>query len=1184
VNVTPPGGSLSGTQPTAPDSVSFYSGATLLGTVALGSGPGTNAYNQASIAVPFPIASTPPGFPITAVYNGGPNYLASPASPAIDDTVIPGVTTTLTLSPNPAVVDQPVTLTATVVGTTPPGTAPTGTVSFYRSGIIIGSAPLVQGAGVTSTATDVVAFSQVTPSSGTGTGSGNGEITAVYNGSPIYAADPSSHHTYVLGTLYSAYETVLPSPTTTTITNASSAPVLVADEASFVITVDPAIIATAPGPPLTYPEGYVNVYETAANGVALTTPILLGAVNLSSGTNGPSGVTVDFTTTTPFPAPGTYTVQADYLGDTRTPPDFTASSSAPLTTPLVGLTVVVTGQAGVDLSMTATDDTPGSVDKGVVGYSDPTPGRNVPGDNVQLTAYVSGDPVVPAEPVPTGLVDFYAEPNNILGFTWPINPAFWIGQGTLGAAGTNPEALVPSPEPAQAGTAYFDYTGFGASGSPYEVSISYEGDAYYGAANNGDGDWETQYVSGEDTTTVLTESAPSVQYLQNVTLTATVANLGGVGLTGVPSIPTGTVSFYADWSHNAAAETLLGTAPLNAAGVATLTTNQYQVTGYGAYPVSAIYNGDPTNDLWKTSHDSDSLNIITAATSTAVSVSASPTVGASDVVTATVTLPGNTASAGSGATGTIFWYASASDSSGQTPPTSIITQPVGYPAGGASAGGAGGAGGTGGTGGDGGSGGTTSTGGAGGGGSAGGAGGAGATGTTIIIPYTPGSIDNTLIPIGTSDLNVNGTGPSTAALGFAATSTGAFIITAYYSPDGTAPDFTSTTSTVDPSDSDFSPSNGAASVNVNLGSSTTVLTSSVATTDTATPVTLTAIVTGPAGTTATGNVNFYNGSTLIGTVPLNEGTPDEAVLHIVLPAGVDNITAVYVGDSHVAGSTSTTNVVVTVAGIIVTPVSLTGTSGNPLGGTIAVPVPITIATFTYPGTSAISTVTIDWGDGTVSTLTTGVTLSGPVGGVYTVTSNHTYNTATGSGVTTESPVITVTAVDGTTGSAVGAIDISAPATTFTVGISMITVPYDYSTLPADTADAILSGLDTGDTDGGLASWNGSAYIPGGPSVQTQPGVGYWAKFNTASPLIKTGVLVNSPFTMTAHAGWNQIGDPFTTSISLANVTISGGTAGSVLFGYSGGPGYFVSTELEAYQGYWLYITPTGGAITITYTN
>ena len=68
---------------------------------------------------------------VTATYNGDSNYSASPQSSSVSQTVDQAATTvTLSASPNPAGVGQPVTYTATVAPAPPGGGTPTGTVEF----------------------------------------------------------------------------------------------------------------------------------------------------------------------------------------------------------------------------------------------------------------------------------------------------------------------------------------------------------------------------------------------------------------------------------------------------------------------------------------------------------------------------------------------------------------------------------------------------------------------------------------------------------------------------------------------------------------------------------------------------------------------------------------------------------------------------------------------------------------------------------------------------------------------------------------------------------------------------------------------------------------------------------------------------------------------------------------------
>ena len=70
-------------------------------------------------------------------------------------------------------------------------------------------------------------------------------------------------------------------------------------------------------------------------------------------------------------------------------------------------------------------------------------------------------------------------------------------------------------------------------------------------------------------------------------------------------------------------------------------------------------------------------------------------------------------------------------------------------------------------------------------------------------------------------------------------------------------------------------------------------------------VTFTATVTPTGSSPATGAVNFYYGTTLIGTNSLIGSTNQTTITYSSLPVGTDNITATYVGDANNAPSTST---------------------------------------------------------------------------------------------------------------------------------------------------------------------------------------------------------------------------------------------------------------------------------------
>jgi sugar lactone lactonase YvrE len=133
--------------------VSFYDGATLLGTVNLTGG-------VATLTVSF---SVPGGHPLKAVYSGDP--LTATATATLLQTVLYPTGLTLTSSVNPSLVGQSTTLTAFLNS---PGT-PTGTVKFYDGATVIGTATL---AG--SSANVSVSFATA----------GTHTLTAVYSGDP----------------------------------------------------------------------------------------------------------------------------------------------------------------------------------------------------------------------------------------------------------------------------------------------------------------------------------------------------------------------------------------------------------------------------------------------------------------------------------------------------------------------------------------------------------------------------------------------------------------------------------------------------------------------------------------------------------------------------------------------------------------------------------------------------------------------------------------------------------------------------------------------------------------------------------------------------------------------------------------------------------------------------------------
>ena len=121
--------------------VDFYHSTTLLGTGTLADGVAT--FTTSSL----PVAT----LSIHAVYLGHSDEAGS-TSAVVEQAVDYPTTTTLTSSPNPSVVGQAVTFTATVAAQDG-GPVPSGTVDFYHSTTLLGSGTLAGGVATFTTST-----------------------------------------------------------------------------------------------------------------------------------------------------------------------------------------------------------------------------------------------------------------------------------------------------------------------------------------------------------------------------------------------------------------------------------------------------------------------------------------------------------------------------------------------------------------------------------------------------------------------------------------------------------------------------------------------------------------------------------------------------------------------------------------------------------------------------------------------------------------------------------------------------------------------------------------------------------------------------------------------------------------------------------------------------------------------
>ena len=580
--------SVAGGGGVTPDgTVSFMDGTTILSTQAINAG-GVAMYATSTLTAGV--------HQITAVYNGdAAKQIQGSTSPVLDQDVQAPTTATLTSSLNPSNYGNSVTFTATV----PPSgsAAPTGTVSFLDGATPIGAGTLKGNPGVAT-------FTTATLNVGTHS------ITANYAGDSMNG--PSS-----------------------------SLPVnQVVEQAATATT-----LAAAPT------QGIAGEPETITATVKVTsgsgTPT--GTVTFTSGTTqlGSAPLSNSGTATiTPALAQGSYQIVATYSGDTNN----LGSASTPL-----ALTVV---QAATQTALTVA----------------PNPALVLA--PITFTAQVTGN-----GGTPTGSVNFMANGNVIGAGTVNASGAATFTTSTLAAGtysitasytgdandgssassaasltislATTATAITVTPDPALVGAAItITAKATGNGGTPtggvsfiangttlntatltggtasfttstlapgtYTITASYLGDAADSPSTS------TSISEGVGLIPTSTSLGSSVTpgTPPQVVLVATVLNNG----TGV--LPTGTVSFMSNTTE-------VGSATLNAAGVATITPNL--TTGVN-YNIVAMYSGDADHS------PSSSPAIPVSGTPTLFSLGVNPssvTMATSQNATVTVNLNSN---------------------------------------------------------------------------------------------------------------------------------------------------------------------------------------------------------------------------------------------------------------------------------------------------------------------------------------------------------------------------------------------------------------------------------------------------------------------------------------------------------------------------------------------------------------
>ena len=399
-------------------------------------------------------------------------------------------------------------------------------------------------------------------------------------------------------------------------------------------------------------------------------------------------------------------------------------------------------------------------------------------------------------------------------------------------------------------------------------------------------------------------------------------------------------------------------------------------------------------------------------------------------------------------------------------------------------------------------------------------------------PYT--FAVSTGLPAGLS-LATNGTisGVATAAGSFS------FTVTATDSTTGTG-----------------SPLSGNAIVTLNVGPPTLSITPATLT-DGAVGTTYSQTLTGSGGTapyTFTGGTGLPPGLTL-SSAGLISGTPTATGTFPFTVTVTDSTTGAGSPFSH----TQSFSLVIGSATIVVTPATL---PASEVGATYSQT--ITASGGTAPYSFGISFGTIAPG---LSLTTTG-TLSG------TPTQAGTF-------------VFTVSALDSSTGGGpfIGSRNYSLQidAHNFPAGLALMSVPSDYSSESVATTFGYASPV--------LALWDPttSTYdVTPSPAVASlTQGIGYWVRFPQPVTIVNMGTPTptDAPFTITLHAGWNMVGDPFPAvePLSDLSITLPGGTAGTldaaITAGVIGqniylydGTQYVAATDLTPYVGYWVFAT------------
>jgi hypothetical protein len=474
-----------------------------------------------------------------------------------------------------SVYGQGVQFTATVTPSS--GSNPTGTVSFFSNGSLLGSAPVITSAGVTTASIDLSTLRV-----------GTDIITATYNGDVVFDASTSALQTQSVG-LDPSHVTVSPSPTS---------PVPGQPETYTV-----QVTSTAPGAGT--PTGDVSLTD---NGTAIP-----GCQNLVMGPLGPSSVTCSLT----YTATGPHAIVASYAGDT----DFTSGTGNQSLTvqPAATSTAVASsanpGPIGVPITYTATVSVvaPGSgTPTGTVSFLDngsqpaagcqnlalpATPPLQVTctetygsGAGHAIVATYSGDAndatsngslsetlsqISTTTSVSAPTTSNYGQPVTLSATVLPSQSASVNPSGSVtfyDDTDLPPQVIATVPVITAGGVTRANFTTSSLIAATHDISATYGGDSTYESSSSTSDAGLT--VSADQTSISLSSSANPSVFGQTVTFTATISS----SATG----ETGTVQFAVDGSPVGTGSPVIG-------GQASYQTSSLSL---GSHSVTAMYEGD----------------------------------------------------------------------------------------------------------------------------------------------------------------------------------------------------------------------------------------------------------------------------------------------------------------------------------------------------------------------------------------------------------------------------------------------------------------------------------------------------------------------------------------------------------------------------------------------------------------